>query len=97
MGFKRWLAYRPTINADFVKQLLKAQVILSQLVLSLLADGHYTTRHNRACKYLHWTICKEYDIDLKKVPGSPTVEETQLHTIKGTITIVKSDLSHTEL
>ena len=35
--------------------------------------------------------------NLKKVPGSPTVEETQLQAIKGTITIIKRALSHTEL
>ena len=33
----------------------------------LLADGHYTTRHNRVCSYLHWNICKEYGIETKKV------------------------------
>ena len=33
----------------------------------------------------------------KKVPESPTVEETQLQATKGTITIVKRALSHTEL
>ena len=33
----------------------------------LLAEGLYTDRHNRICKYLHWTICKEYDIPVDKV------------------------------
>ena len=28
----------------------------------LLGDGYYTTRHNNVCKYLHWTICKELNI-----------------------------------
>ena len=28
----------------------------------LLADRYYTERHNKLCRYLHWTICKEYGI-----------------------------------
>ena len=28
----------------------------------LLADGHYTDRHNRVCKYFHYLICKHYNI-----------------------------------
>ena len=33
----------------------------------LLADGHYTARHNRVCRYLHWEICGEYGIETKQV------------------------------
>ena len=33
----------------------------------LLADGHYTARHNRVCSYLHWKICGEYGIQTKQV------------------------------
>ena len=29
---------------------------------TLLADGYYTARHNKICKYLHWKICKEMKI-----------------------------------
>ena len=28
----------------------------------LLGDGYYTKRHDGVCKYLHWTICKNLDI-----------------------------------
>ena len=28
----------------------------------LLADGQYTNRHNKICTYIHWKICKEYNI-----------------------------------
>ena len=31
---------------------------------ALLADGHYTDRHNRVCKYLHYLICKQYNLDV---------------------------------
>ena len=32
-----------------------------------MADGHYTKRHNKVCKYLHWTILKENSIPTKEV------------------------------
>ena len=32
----------------------------------LLADGYYTTRHNKICEYLHWKICQEMKIDVEK-------------------------------
>ena len=28
----------------------------------LLADGYYTKRHNKLCRYLHWIISKEYNL-----------------------------------
>ena len=31
----------------------------------LMADGYYTARHNKICKYLHWKICKEMKIEVK--------------------------------
>ena len=31
----------------------------------LMADGHYTARHNKICKYLHWKICKEMKVEVK--------------------------------
>ena len=33
----------------------------------LLADGHYTRRHNKVCSYIHWTICRDKDIPTKEV------------------------------
>ena len=39
----------------------------------------YTARHNRVCSYLHWTICRAYGIETKKVwehePQSVTATE----------------------
>ena len=34
---------------------------------------------------------------LKRIPGSPSVEEVQLNALKGTISIIKRALSHTEM
>ena len=33
----------------------------------LMADGHYTKRHNKVCKYLHWTILNDNSIPTKEV------------------------------
>ena len=33
----------------------------------LLADGHYTKRHNRICRYLHWKILNDRGIPTEKV------------------------------
>ena len=33
----------------------------------LMADGHYTTRHNKVCRYLHWKICQAYGIETKPI------------------------------
>ena len=32
----------------------------------LLADGYYTARHNKICRYLHWTICKDLNVPVKE-------------------------------
>ena len=32
----------------------------------LLADGHYTARHNKICKYIHWKACKNFEIQVKE-------------------------------
>ena len=34
---------------------------------TLLADGHYTRRHNKVCTYLHWAICKDRNIPIQDV------------------------------
>ena len=32
---------------------------------TLMADGWYTKGHDKICKYIHWKICKEYNIKVK--------------------------------
>ena len=39
---------------------------LTSACQTLLADGHYTARHNKICRYLHWKICREYNIETKE-------------------------------
>ena len=34
---------------------------------TLLAEGHYTRRHNKVCRYLHWQILNDYNIPTKEV------------------------------
>ena len=31
-----------------------------------MADGNYTARHNKICRYLHWTICKELKVPVEE-------------------------------
>ena len=33
---------------------------------TLLAEGYYTQRHNKLCKYIHWILCKEYQLPLEE-------------------------------
>ena len=49
-----------------------------------LAKTEYTQRHNKAAAYLHWTICKHYNIkvqDKHYEDESATVTENQTSTI----------------
>ena len=34
---------------------------------NLLADGHYTNRYNKVCRYLHWKVCKEIGVETKPI------------------------------
>ena len=47
---------------------------------TLLADGHYTRRHDKVCTYLHWTICKDKEIPIQEIwahePQPVTATET---------------------
>ena len=41
---------------------------VSHLIAScqtLLADGHYTARHNKISKHLHWRACKELGTEVE--------------------------------
>ena len=32
----------------------------------MMADGHYTARHNKVCRYVHHRICQEYHLDVEE-------------------------------
>ena len=42
----------------------------------LMGDGYYTARHNGVCKYLHWTICKNLNIQCSNKSWEHTPERT---------------------
>ena len=46
---------------------------------TLLADGHYTKRHNKVCAYIHHVICKDKNIPTKEIwshdPAPTTADE----------------------
>ena len=58
-----------TINdkCRFCKDAVESPLHLMSACPILLADGHYTARHNRVCSYLHWKICSAYGIPTKQV------------------------------
>ena len=33
----------------------------------LLADGLYTKRHNKICRYIHWKLCEKFGLEKKKI------------------------------
>ena len=60
--FKKIAGISQNDNADSATQLLK---VLTSCEI-LLADGYYTKRHNKICKYIHWKICKEMKIKINE-------------------------------
>ena len=66
-GFKKMAGLSNSDKCRFCKDAVESTSHLMSACPILLADGHYTTRHNRVCSYLHWNICKEYGIETKKV------------------------------
>ena len=59
------------IKVESVSHLLSACKIL-------LAEEYYTKRHNKLCSYIHWKICKEYQL-----PAADKVWEHQPEDICG--------------
>ena len=72
----------PTQCAESAGNFKKQLTTLSPDALNLPTE--YTQRHNKAAAYLHWTICKHYNIKVqdKHYEHEPaTVTENQTATI----------------
>ena len=78
-GFKKMAGLSNNDKCRFCKEAVESPSHLMSACSTLLADGFYTARHNRVCSYLHWTICRAYGIETKKVwehePQSVTATE----------------------
>ena len=66
-GFKKMARMTTNDKCRFCKDAVESPLHLMSACPILLADGHYTARHNRVCSYLHWRICSAYGIPTKQV------------------------------
>ena len=66
-GFKKMAGLSQDDQCRFCHEAVESGNHLVSGYKILLADGHYTKRHNKVCRYLHWSICKEYNIETKPV------------------------------
>ena len=65
-GFKKMAGISDNDQCRFCHAAVESASHLVSACQILLADGHYTTRHNKICKYLHWKACREYKIETKE-------------------------------
>ena len=65
-GFKKLIGRAESDKCRFCHQMSESCSHLLSGCQVLLADGHYTKRHNRVCKYLHWKILNDLKIPVKE-------------------------------
>ena len=63
-GFLKMCGLRQDDKCRFSHTAIESTSHLVSGCQTLLADGHYTRRHNKVCTYLHWALCQ----DKKKHP-----------------------------
>ena len=66
-GFKKMAGLSTNDQCRFCHAAVESATHLVSACEIMLADGHYTKRHNNVCRYLHWKVCQEYGIETKKV------------------------------
>ena len=66
-GFKKMAGLSNNDQCRFCHTAVESTSHLVSACQTMLGDGHYTARHNKVCRYLHWTICKEYQIETQAV------------------------------
>ena len=65
-GFKKMAGISQNDKCRFCHDAVESVSHLVSGCQTLLAEGHYTARHNNACRYLHWKICNEFRIKTKE-------------------------------
>ena len=83
-GFKKMAGLSQDDQCRFCHEAVESGNHLMSGCKILLADGHYTKRHNKVCRYLHWSICREYNIETKPV----WLHEPAMTTAQGDIVIL---------
>ena len=66
-GFKKMSGLSDNDRCRFCHTATETSNHLISGCQTLLADGHYTRRHNKVCSYLHWTICNAINIPTQEV------------------------------
>ena len=66
-GFKKMCGISNNDQCRFCNSATESTNHLVSGCQTLMAEGHYTQRHNRVCKYLHWKICNAHNIPTKEV------------------------------
>ena len=66
-GFKKMCGISTNDQCRFCHKATETTNHILSGCQTLLADGHYTKRHNKVCSYIHWTICNAKDIPTKEV------------------------------
>ena len=62
-GFKKMAKMTQDDKCRFCHAAVESTTHLVSSCQILLADGRYTARHNKVCRYLHWTVCNHYNIE----------------------------------
>ena len=66
-GFKKMAKISQNDQCRFCHAAVESTSHLVSACQIMLADGHYTARHNKVCRYIHWAICNHYKIDTQPV------------------------------
>ena len=66
-GFLKMCGLRQDDKCRFCHTSTESTSHLLSACQTLLADGHYTRRHNKVCTYLHWKICQDKNIPTQEV------------------------------
>ena len=66
-GFMKMAGLTQDDQCRFCHAAVESTTHLVSACQTMLADGHYTARHDKVCRYLHWNICRHYKIDTQAV------------------------------
>ena len=66
-GFMKMAGLTQDDQCRFCKAAVESTSHLVSACDTMLTDGHYTARHNKVCRYLHWSICKHFEIETQPV------------------------------
>ena len=66
-GFKKMAGLSDNDKCRFCHTEVESVGHLMSGCQTLMGDGHYTSRHNMVCRYIHWKVCKAIGVEVKPV------------------------------